>query len=129
MEKKRKKDIGSAKERRKKFDDWIDVDYLYKCQGKIRPIYNPKKSGSNGKRKQIICSICKEHVSNATNKADHSWYCTGCEKYFGSKNLERRKLGLPQTKSKKDFNYLYESKLNIKILYKKIIKFLKKRFK
>jgi hypothetical protein len=126
MEKKSKKSLKeSAKERRKKFENQVDMNYYYTCRGKIRPTYLPHSH--NFERKKITCSVCKIKSYSGVLKEDSCWYCNDCEKYSSATNKERRQLRLFQNPNKKDFDNIYELKQCLLFLLRNWKQFLIKK--
>jgi len=67
----------TRKERRKKFNKWLDMDFLHKQTGKSKP------SGGFGERQKIICDFCGISGGKFSGKFEEKigktiWRCPQC---------------------------------------------------
>lgn len=115
----------SRKERRKKFDKWIDKSFLSSQwkDGKISKM-NFYMPGSNSnyvhKRKKHRCSICRLKFGTGWFKHDGDFYCEEHTHYVDMRNVDRRIEGTSQSKNHPDYQILYQIKWEIKFYVKNL---------
>ena len=117
----------TRKERRRKFDNWIDPHFRRSqwLDGKSKKMPGVFKNYTvsddwERKRVRIKCSICKEVSGSGIKKADGEWYCFKHESYAGIKNIDRRINNMPQSKNHPDYEWKYQIKWNIKFFFRRI---------
>jgi hypothetical protein len=62
---------SSRRERRKKLNSWIDLNFLHKQKGDSKPVHGI------GSGKSVTCDICGARAFTATYK-DGIWSCDKC---------------------------------------------------
>jgi formylmethanofuran dehydrogenase subunit E len=68
----------SKSERRKKFNKWIDTDFLHSHTGKT-PIPVGANSNEEYWSSEIICSICGKTYGGGIKKSNGEVVCVYCE--------------------------------------------------